>query len=180
MKLTDVFSIAGLQGVIDELSEFAGIPLFFADVDGNIVTRIDNLQSVCTAFSKDEHRPCAACPRRQIGQTNFDWSMDDLVQSYPCPSGMLEIAIPILLKGEPLGVLGSVQVVKSPEEIERVGTFATSNGFTQEQRDRFASSIQVYEEIRLVALQAIGQAVVRLMVTAPKVVGVHAGPSGDD
>lgn len=163
MKLTDVFSTKDLQELADEMSELAGIPLFFANADGEVVTRLDNPQATCVAYTRDVQRPCAACPRRRLGQPDFVWDLDDLVQTYPCPSGLLEIALPIVVEGKPLGILGSVQVAPDTETVGAVDRLASRQGISPEKRARFVSALPVYAETRLAALQAVGQAVVRLL-----------------
>ncbi|HEY3297502.1 MAG TPA: diguanylate cyclase [Armatimonadota bacterium] len=114
--LTDYIPKHVLQEIQDSLSSLLRVPLLFATWDGAPITRSPMMSTFCYRFTNkaDIRRPCLHCQRfeeMEAGKREIDG--DSPIALRDCPSGLCDIAVPIVLGGRIAAFLLTSQVAQN-------------------------------------------------------------------
>lgn len=105
--LSALVSVSLLQQVQEAFSAALGIPLLFVSQSGEPITRSSKLDTFCWLFThkRETKRPCANC-----GRADSIKSITQPDESFKCPIGLQDIAIPIVVGNTAAGYLVTAQM----------------------------------------------------------------------
>jgi len=149
-----------IQRIMDDLSRMAGVDMFVADEHGRLVTKVADPTTLCPALDDgtDIPRPCLSCPRREALRE----SVPDPVEAYPCPVGLSEVLVPIMVDERVAGYVGSVQMSRDKTRLHDLLGEIRKN-VPKEDVDRFMGAVVEVPEPRLKTIQAMARSVAQLL-----------------
>jgi len=117
--LADIIDTRQLHALLASFYELTGIPSSIIDLDGNIIVGdfATGWQDVCVNFHRVQPEMEAKCIASDTILTNELLKNDDVI-TYPCPNGLMDGAVPLIIGGEQLGNLFSGQCFKSPPDLD--------------------------------------------------------------
>lgn len=126
LGLQEIIDLDDLQELMRFFYEAAGISVGVMDVDQNWLVSI-GWQSICTNFHRVNPESRKNCILSEFRIQEYLNSKEYL--TYPCPNGLIEVAIPILLDDTPLGFFFLGQFLHYPPDHDYFRRQAISYGF---------------------------------------------------
>lgn len=115
IKLTDVFEVATLQEMQDLFSTATGLAAVIVDCKGNPVTQYSGFCEYCIKMRQDP-RFCQCCFRSDAFG-GIDAARTGKPSFYICHGGLVDLAVPIVYKGNYLGAVLAGQLRLSESEM---------------------------------------------------------------
>lgn len=135
-QLRDIIDLDDLRQLMRFFYEAAGISVGILDNERTWLVSI-GWQKICSDF----HRACAASRRNCLLSEeriqDYLEGQDYLV--YPCPNGLVEVSIPILLDDRPLGYFFMGQFLNQPPDHDYFRRQAIAYGYDQ---DKYLSALE--------------------------------------
>ena len=107
-----------LQEVQERFSVLAEVPLLFVTPEGLPVTASPDLDQFCCRFTQGAgvDRPCLGCGRLEATELpeTLQCAEDDLW--HRCPLGVRDVAAPVVVEGQLIGLLVTAQVRTDPDD----------------------------------------------------------------
>lgn len=116
LKITDIIDVEILQRIQDSFSEATGLAAVTVDYKGNPITEYSNFSDFCTYIRKD------ACNRDCCYQSDAHGGIESARSGKPsiyvCHGGLVDLAVPIMVKGNYLGAILAGQVRVDEDEMK--------------------------------------------------------------
>ncbi|MDO4288468.1 MAG: PocR ligand-binding domain-containing protein [Eubacterium sp.] len=108
MKITDIIDVDVLQKIQDSFSDATGFATITVDYKGNPITKYSNFSGYCTKVREDNR--CLECCYRSDAHGGIESARSGKPSIYICHGGLVDLAVPIMVKGNYLGAIMSGQV----------------------------------------------------------------------
>jgi diguanylate cyclase (GGDEF)-like protein len=145
-RLQEIIDLADLRELMRFFYEAAGLPVGILDAEQNWLVAI-GWRSICTEFHRVNPKSRDKC---LLSEARIQDCLDDegyLI--YPCPNGMLEVAIPIMLEGRPLGYFFLGQFFCQPPDVDFFRRQAIACGFDMDAYLQALSEVPVVSRERI-------------------------------
>lgn len=127
LKITDIIDVEVLQKIQDSFSDATGFGAVTVDYKGNPITEYSNFSEYCNCVRKDSNN------RDYCYQSDAHGGIESARSGKPsiyiCHGGLVDLAVPIMVKGNYLGAIMAGQVKIDEEEMKRL-PFGTSHELT--------------------------------------------------
>lgn len=125
-RLQEIIDLDDLRELMSFFYEAAGISVGILDIEQNWLVSI-GWQSLCTDFHRNHPESRKNCLLSEFRIQEYLDTKDYLI--YPCPNGLIEVAIPILLHDKPLGYFFLGQFLYEPPDPDYFRRQAIAYGF---------------------------------------------------
>jgi ligand-binding sensor protein/anti-sigma regulatory factor (Ser/Thr protein kinase) len=127
LKITDIIDVEVLQRIQDSFSDATGLAAVTVDYKGNPITEYSNFSEYCTCVRKESsNRDCCF---QSDAHGGIESARSGKPSIYICHGGLVDLAVPIMVKGNYLGAIMAGQVKIDEEEMKRL-SFGTSHELT--------------------------------------------------
>ncbi|AWW26495.1 PocR ligand-binding domain-containing protein [Acetobacterium sp. KB-1] len=127
LKITDIIDVEVLQRIQDSFSDATGLAAVTVDYKGNPITEYSNFSEYCTCVRKESsNRDCCF---QSDAHGGIESARSGKPSIYICHGGLVDLAVPIMVKGNYLGAIMAGQVKIDEEEMKRL-PFGTSHELT--------------------------------------------------
>lgn len=114
--LSDFIDVDILQEIQDEFAEATGLAAVTVDYRGNPVTRYSNFSRFCTLIRQD--KKCEEACHQSDARGGLEAARTGKPYIYRCHTGLVDFAVPIIVKGYYMGAIMAGQIkIKENEEI---------------------------------------------------------------
>ncbi|MCF6266809.1 MAG: diguanylate cyclase [Desulfuromusa sp.] len=147
LSLQEIIDLEDLRELMRFFYEAAGISVGVMDADHNWLVSI-GWQPICTNFHRVNPESRQNC---LLSESRIEEYLDSKQEylTYPCPNGLIEVAIPILLGGAPLGFFFLGQFLHHPPDRDYFRRQAIVYGFDMD------SYLQTLERVPVVSQKRI-------------------------
>lgn len=116
-NIINLFGKEKLEEIQEKISKATGLAFVTVDYKGEPVTKMTSFTDFCSEIRKDKKSACICKSSDAFGAIQAAVTQKNSV--YFCPCGLLEIAIPIIVRGHYLGgfIGGQVRCPDAPKEI---------------------------------------------------------------
>ena len=125
-RMQEIIDLDDLRELMRFCYEAAGLSVGILDAEQNWLVAI-GWRSICTEFHRLNPKSRAKCLQSDARVQDYLDDRDYLI--YPCPNGMIEVAIPIMLKSRPVGYFFFGQFLFQPPDIDYFRRQAIACGF---------------------------------------------------
>ena len=156
MKITDIFDVDVLQKIQDSFSEATGFATITVDYKGNPITKYSNFSGYCTKVR--ENKNCLECCYRSDAHGGIESARSGKPSIYICHGGLVDLAVPIMVKGNYLGAIMSGQVRIDEEGMKNLplGSVSELTDFSEfENREELE---ELYEKTQVTTLKQVNAA----------------------
>ena len=127
LKITNIIDVEVLQRIQDSFSDATGLAAVTVDYKGNPITEYSNFSEYCTCVRKESsNRDCCF---QSDAHGGIESARSGKPSIYICHGGLVDLAVPIMVKGNYLGAIMAGQVKIDEEEMKRL-PFGTSHELT--------------------------------------------------
>ena len=127
LKITDIIDVEVLQRIQDSFSDATGLAAVTVDYKGNPITEYSNFSEYCTCVTKESNN--RDCCFQSDAHGGIESARSGKPSIYICHGGLVDLAVPIMVKGNYLGAIMAGQVKIDEEEMKRL-PFGTSHELT--------------------------------------------------
>jgi diguanylate cyclase (GGDEF)-like protein/PAS domain S-box-containing protein len=114
MNYAELLEIPSLQSLLDSLSKVTGLANAVIDVDGRIIA-LAGWRDACVRFHRHNAESCQRCQESDTSIVRQTMLGADFVV-YPCPNGLIDVAVPIMIEGKHVANLFAGQfLARSPD-----------------------------------------------------------------
>lgn len=118
LKITDYIDVAMLQQIQDTFSDATGLAAITVDYKGNPITEYSNFNPYCTAMREvDEFRDYCYLSDAHGGLMSARSGKPSI---FICHGGLVDLAVPIMVKGNYLGAIMAGQIIIPDEEMAKL------------------------------------------------------------
>lgn len=118
LKITDIIDVEVLQKIQDSFTSATGLAAVTVDYKGNPITEYSNFSEYCNCVRKDRRN------RDYCYQSDAHGGIESARSGKPsiyiCHGGLVDLAVPIMVKGNYLGAILAGQVKIDEEEMKRL------------------------------------------------------------
>ncbi len=147
LSLQEIIDVDDLKEQMRFFYEAAGISVGVMDVDQNWLVSI-GWQSICTNFHRVNPESRKNCLLSQFRIQEYLDSKKEYI-TYPCPNGLIEVSIPILLNDTPLGFFFLGQFLHSSPDQDYFRRQAILYGFDIDSYLRVLEKVPVVSQKRI-------------------------------
>ncbi|MBN1590035.1 MAG: PocR ligand-binding domain-containing protein [Pirellulales bacterium] len=129
-KIQDVINVDGIRALLESFSQALGIATAIIDLDGTILVA-SGWRDICTKF----HRVCPKTAKRCLASDTVlacQLAKGEKYNIYQCQNGLVDIAVPIVVRGEHLGNLFTGQLLLEAPDRESFRRQAAKYGFDED------------------------------------------------
>ncbi|MGV8907120.1 MAG: sensor histidine kinase [Acetobacterium sp.] len=127
LKITDIIDVEVLQRIQDSFSSATGLAAVTVDYKGNPITEYSNFSEFCNCVRKDSgNRDCCY---QSDAHGGIESARSGKPSIYICHGGLVDLAVPIMVKGNYLGAILAGQVKIDEDEMRRL-PLGTSHALT--------------------------------------------------
>lgn len=147
MKLSELLPVAHLQRLCEEFTALTGAVTAILDLEGNILVAT-GWQDICTRFHRVHPGTASRCHE---SDTMLAASLDQgqPYNVYKCRNGLVDVAMPIVVKGQHIGNFFTGQFFFDPPDAEAFRTQARRFGFPEEDYLAALKRVPVFSEDRV-------------------------------
>ncbi len=149
LRLQDIIDLDELQELMRFFYEAAGISVGVMDANQNWLVTI-GWQRICRDFHRVNPESRKNCLLSESRIQEYLDSKEYL--TYPCPNGLIEVAIPILLNDVPLGFFFLGQFLHHPPDQDYFRRQAIAYGFDMEEYMQALEKVPVVSQKRIAYL----------------------------
>ncbi|MCT4566084.1 MAG: PocR ligand-binding domain-containing protein [Maledivibacter sp.] len=113
--LKDIIDVDILQEIQDRYAEATGFAAVTVDYRGKPITRYSNFSNFCKLIRKDEQ--CRYACYQSDAHGGLEAARTEKPAIYKCPMGLVDFAVPIIVKGQYLGSILSGQAKLKDDEL---------------------------------------------------------------
>lgn len=119
-NIINLFGKEKLEDIQEKISKATGLAFVTVDYKGEPVTQMTSFTEFCCKIRKNEEAACICKSSDAFGAIQA--AVTKKISVYFCPCGLLEIAIPIIVRGHFLGgfIGGQVRCADAPKEISQL------------------------------------------------------------
>ena len=118
LKITDYIDVAMLQQIQDTFSDATGLAAITVDYKGNPITEYSNFNPYCTAMREvDEFRDYCYLSDAHGGLMSARSGKPSI---FICHGGLVDLAVPIMVKGNYLGAIMAGQIIIPDEDMKKL------------------------------------------------------------
>ncbi|HJW24946.1 MAG TPA: PocR ligand-binding domain-containing protein [Rhodocyclaceae bacterium] len=128
-QISDLIDLPALQELMDSFYEATGIVHALIDNDSRVLTA-SGWEPVCTEFHRKNPRTCQRCEASD--RYILDHLRDGPYVGYPCPNGLNDYAVPVIIGGEHLANIFTGQIFHAPPDLDFFRAQAAEFSFDQE------------------------------------------------
>ncbi len=128
-NLREIFNTPSLQKLMDKFYTASGIPFSLLDVEGNIHVGA-GWQPLCINFHRENSLTKKLCNESDKKLAHLLDSKLEYVQ-YECPLGLIDCAIPLIIKGEHIASIFTGQFLFEKPKIRKFKKQAKKYGFNK-------------------------------------------------
>lgn len=153
-NIIDLFGRETLENIQDKISKATGLAFVTIDYKGEPITKMTSFSGFCSEIRRNSETARLCKSSDAFGGIQATVTQKNYV--YKCPCGLLEIAIPIIVRGHYLGAFigGQVRVNEVPKEVSDLGNFMKHS--TDYQNDEYMmalfNKIQVYDYEKFISV----------------------------
>ncbi|MGG7079289.1 sensor histidine kinase [Clostridium sardiniense] len=132
-NITSLFGKKTLEGIQEKIAKATGLAFVTVDFKGEPITEMTSFTKFCLERRNRMDTACHCKASDAFGGIQAAVTQKNCV--YLCPCGLLEIAIPIIVRGHYLGAFigGQVRCIDTPKDISRLENLITdSNDYKKE------------------------------------------------
>ena len=118
LKITDIIDVEVLQKIQDSFSDATGFATITVDYKGNPITEYSNFSGYCTKVREDAK--CLECCYRSDAHGGIESARSGKPSIYICHGGLVDLAVPIMVKGNYLGAIMSGQIRIDEEGMKKL------------------------------------------------------------
>ncbi|MBC3797169.1 PocR ligand-binding domain-containing protein [Acetobacterium tundrae] len=118
LKITDIIDVEVLQKIQDSFSDATGLAAVTVDYKGNPITKYSNFSEFCNCVRKDSNN--RDCCYHSDAHGGIESARSGKPSIYLCHGGLVDVAVPIMVKGNYLGAIMAGQVKIDAEEMKRL------------------------------------------------------------
>lgn len=146
VELCDFIPRHVLQEVQDSLSSLLHVPVLFVTWDGKPITRsVGAINTFCFRFicQSGQERPCVHCARfHDLDNGTQKLGKATIPEEHNCPSGLSDVAIPIVLRGKIVAYLATSQVANGEHIKQSAHNILVNAGVENTLADTFLNECQ--------------------------------------
>lgn len=146
LDIIHLFGKEKLENIQKMLSKATGLAFVTVDYKGEPITESTSFSRFCSTIRNNQE--IAMCCKASDAFGAIQAAVTQKPSVYFCPCGLLEVAIPIVLKGHYLGgfIGGQIRCNDAPEEVSQLKKVMPSpaKNLSQEDQDSLLSEIPVY------------------------------------
>jgi len=128
LKITDVFEIDVLQKIQDEFSNATGLAAVTVDYRGTPVTKYSNFTEFCQKVRC--YKNALECCLHSDAHGGIESAKKGKPSVYICHAGLVDLAVPIMVKGHYLGAILSGQIRIPKKEMDKL-PYGVALGITE-------------------------------------------------
>lgn len=147
LKITDIIDVEVLQKIQDSFSSATGLSAVTVDYKGNPITEHSNFSEFCNCVQKDKGNRDACY--RSDAHGGIESARSGKPSIYICHGGLVDVAVPIMVKGNYLGAILAGQVKIDPKEMKGLPHW-TSQELTDFSKQ--PEILKLYEKITMTTL----------------------------
>lgn len=127
LSIISIFGKENLENIQQKISKATGLAFVTVDYKGEPVTELTSFTSFCRSVRKEQAAELLCKSSDAFGAIQAAVTQKPFV--YFCPCGLLEVAIPIIIKGQYLGgfIGGQMQCFDAPKNISDLRTILRHN-----------------------------------------------------
>ncbi|TCO77970.1 sensor histidine kinase [Marinisporobacter balticus] len=146
-KINDCIDIDVLQEIQDRFSEATGLAVVTVDYMGRPITRYSNFSKFCTLLRKIEK--CNEACFRSDAHGGIEAARSGKPCVYECHAGLIDFAIPIIIREQYLGAVlaGQVKIEEENKAFLDVVSVTSSSDWKEKKDDALATA---YDEIEVI------------------------------
>lgn len=132
-NITSLFGKKTLEGIQEKIAKATGLAFVTVDFRGEPITEMTSFTKFCLERRNRMDTACHCKASDAFGGIQAAVTQKNCV--YLCPCGLLEIAIPIIVRGHYLGAFigGQVRCIDTPKDISKLENLITdSNDYKKE------------------------------------------------
>lgn len=118
LKITDIIDVEVLQRIQDSFSNATGLAAVTVDYKGNPITEYSNFSEFCTGVRKNSNN--RDCCYQSDAHGGIESARSGKPSIYICHGGLVDLAVPIMVKGNYLGAILAGQVKIDEDEMKRL------------------------------------------------------------
>jgi ligand-binding sensor protein/anti-sigma regulatory factor (Ser/Thr protein kinase) len=150
LKITDIIDVDVLQRIQDSFSAATGLAAVTVDYKGNPITEYSNFSEFCTCLRKNSHN--RDCCYQSDAHGGIESARSGKPSIYICHGGLVDLAVPIMVKGNYLGAILAGQIKIGEEEMKAL-PMRTSHELTDFSRD--SEIMQLYNRVTQTTLDQV-------------------------
>jgi len=150
MNLRDLLPIDDLRSLCEEFTALTGAVMAILDLDGTILVAT-GWQDICTHFHRIDPDTAARCRESDTVlaaglRTGAPYTV------YKCRNGLVDVAVPIVVKGEHVGNFFTGQFLFEPPDTAQFAEQAAAFGFPRDDYLDALSRVPIFTEDRVRAM----------------------------
>ncbi|MGE4508711.1 MAG: PocR ligand-binding domain-containing protein, partial [Eubacteriaceae bacterium] len=150
LKITDIIDVDVLQRIQDSFSAATGLAAVTVDYKGNPITEYSNFSEFCKCVRKNSHN--RDCCYRSDAHGGIESARSGKPSIYICHGGLVDLAVPIMVKGNYLGAILAGQIKIGEEEMKAL-PMGTSHELTDFSND--SEIMQLYNRVTKTTLDQV-------------------------
>ncbi len=144
MHISQLVDINRLQKILEKFYIATGTNAFILDLEGNILAEI-GWQDICTKFHRVNAETCKNCMESDTSLAN-DLKKGKKYNVYKCLNGLIDVAVPITVKGEHIGNLFVGQFLYEEPDLNFFRKQAAKYGFDEKEYLEALSKVPILSD----------------------------------
>jgi len=143
-KIKDLIDLEEINRLLEGFNKVTGFVTAILDLEGNVLSQ-SGWRSICTEFHREHPVTSKRCTASDTLLAN---KMDFGIQyhAYKCLNGLIDVAVPLIIKGEHVANLFSGQFFFEEPDIEFFRKQAKEFGFNEKEYIRALKKVPVVDE----------------------------------
>lgn len=143
-KIPDIIDIEKISKILKSFSNLTNIVTAILDLDGNILVQT-GWREICTCYHRENSETAMNCKKSDTILAG-KLSEGGKYNVYKCLNGLVDVAVPIVIRGKHIGNLFTGQFLFEPPNIEIFRAQAVKYGFNTEKYLDALSKVPVIKE----------------------------------
>jgi sensor histidine kinase YesM len=148
LKITDIIDVEVLQRIQDSFSDATGLAAVTVDYKGNPITEYSNFSEYCTCVRKDSNN--RDCCFQSDAHGGIESARSGKPSIYICHGGLVDLAVPIMVKGNYLGAIMAGQVRAAADLLYTIANYLVEKQMIHIiQEELHNKNLELMEEVKL-------------------------------
>lgn len=148
--INECIDVDVLQEIQDKFSEATGFAAVTVDYMGRPITKYSNFSKFCTLFRK--HEGCNEACLRSDAHGGIEAARSGKPYVYKCHAGLIDFAIPIIIRGQYLGAILAGQVKIKNEDQVHLDHIAAKDSLSWKEDEKL---VEAYESIKPISYKKL-------------------------
>ena len=150
MDITEIIDVSATQKLMDSFCSAVGTAAAIVRLDGHIVLA-SGWQNICTEYHRKNERSCKRCTESDTTLANA-LSAGQSFAMYRCGNGLIDVAAPVLVRGERIANVFVGQFLLEPPDIDFFKKQAGELGFDLNSYLQAVSEVPVIDKKKMQAM----------------------------